>query len=107
MINLRGSFPPRRSATPRSASSCDPPVGTRVVVVVIDETTGRADCRPGYRTVTGVELDPGGRPVVTVITDAQWRDWTNDAVTADPARRPIGQKWPADLVWTREGGDPA
>lgn len=106
MTNLRGSFPPGCPDTPRPASTCDPPVGARVVVVAIDETTGWADCRPGYRLITGVELDARGRRVVTVVTDAQWRAW-NGTTAADPGRRPTGQTWPAELVWTREGGDPA
>lgn len=68
-----------------------------MILVDVDAATGGVEYRPGYRVVSGVELDSRGRRVVTVIADARLRTWRQLGGRPGPDSV-IGEQWPTDLV---------
>ncbi|HEX6446594.1 MAG TPA: hypothetical protein VF053_15975 [Streptosporangiales bacterium] len=87
--------PPARAPRP-AVTEAGPIAGKRVVLISVDETTGRSQYLHDHRAVSEVLVDDAGRRVVRVVHEAAW-------YTADEPFHPDGESrgtpWPAELVW--------
>lgn len=86
--------PPVRPPRP-SVSEPGPLVGRRVILVSVDETTGRSRYVHDHRAVSEVQVDDTGQRVVRVVHEAAWYTAPEFSNGSDGH----GTPWPAELVW--------
>lgn len=85
--HLLGAPPPR---DPRPALVESGLTGKRVVLIRVDERTGRSHYIRDHRAVSEVLAEPEGQRVVRVVDEATWYGGYGGAT---------GNPWPAELVW--------
>lgn len=103
VVNLRNRYtphlvepPPPRD--PRPAALESRLAGKRVVLIEVDETTGRSRYTRDFRAASEVLVDPeDGRRVVHVIDEASWYGARSELTPESP--NADFQRWPAELVW--------
>lgn len=87
--------PPSRAPRP-VVTEAGPIAGKRVILISVDEVTGRSRYLHDHRAISDIQLDESGRRVVRVVHEAAWYRAT-DPYDTDPELR--GTPWPAELVW--------
>lgn len=85
------------SHVPRPAvTEPGPLAGKRVILISVDEATGRSQYLHDHRAVSEVLVDDAGQRVVRVVHEAAWY------AAGDPrhlAPESHGTPWPVELVW--------
>lgn len=86
--------PPTHAPRP-AVTEAGPLTGKRVILISVDEVTGRSRYLHDHRAISDVHVDESGRRVVRVLHEAAWY------ASADPLRTDgeRGTPWPAELVW--------
>lgn len=86
--------PPSHVPRP-SVIEAGPLTGKRVILISVDEVTGRSRYLRDHRAISEVHVDDSGRRVVRVVHEAAWYSHGH-AVRTDSEP---GTPWPAELVW--------
>jgi hypothetical protein len=87
--------PPTHAPRP-AATESGSLVGRRVILISVDETTGRSQYLHDHRAISDVLVDDAGQRIVRVVPEAAWYA-ASDTRRFEPDGR--GTPWPAELVW--------
>lgn len=87
---------PPVSAPRPAVTEIGPVAGKRVILISVDEPTGRSEYLHDYRALSEVLVDDAGQRIVRVMHESAWYG-VGDAQY--PAPESGGTPWPAELVW--------
>lgn len=102
MTTLRGYIDPRQVAVAPPARAPRPVpfeatvFGRRMVLILVDDVTGRSRYLRDYRATSEVVTDGTGTRVVHVAPERDWYAWNLASRDGDC---PNSERWPAELVW--------
>ncbi|MBO0827256.1 MAG: hypothetical protein J2P24_05690 [Streptosporangiales bacterium] len=96
MVAAPGLVEARPTLAPRPCvTEAGPLTGKRVILISVDEVTGRSEYLRDHRAISEVLVDDSGKRVVRVVDEAASYPGA-EPVRTDPEP---GTLWPAELVW--------